>query len=291
MKSHRSSQGQACSQVELVDFCQNLNEYFTEYLNTNLEGDYKEWSEFSLAIVRILDFWGDVEQDVCRVKEFPDWKDVLSLRLVVTFIELNHQYSELPFIGTQDDFLEKWVYVLSRLAFAQLLSERLQDCWLENVQLKLNLTTSLKVNAYVFDSAPWQISATGVMGVLAGTQIAIQALKDTQDCLFARAVPALKLQSRAVFSGLSMRIALLTLACLIYPLVLVSFKQMTEWIQNYSQTLRGRTEALKHQRHLAEDLLHQMLPKTVAKQLRQQRHVEAESYEEVRLIRADGPVP
>ncbi|XP_029477230.2 atrial natriuretic peptide receptor 2-like [Oncorhynchus nerka] len=90
-----------------------------------------------------------------------------------------------------------------------------------------------------------------------------------------------------MFSGLSMRISLLTLACLIYPLVLVSFKQMTEWIQNYACSLQERTEDLKRQRQLAEDLLHQMLPKTVAKQLRQQKHVEAESYEKVTIFFSD----
>lgn len=64
----------------------------------------------------------------------------------------------------------------------------------------------------------------------------------------------------------------------------MSFKQMTEWTQNFARSLRERTEDLKHQRQLAEDLLHLMVPKSVAKQLRQQKHVEAESYEKVGLI-------
>ncbi|XP_071398980.1 atrial natriuretic peptide receptor 1-like [Centroberyx affinis] len=88
-------------------------------------------------------------------------------------------------------------------------------------------------------------------------------------------------------AGLSMRICLLAMACLIYPVVMVSFKQMTEWIQNYALSLRERTMDLKRQRRLAEDLLHQMLPKTVAKQLRQQKHVEAESYEKVTIFFSD----
>ncbi|XP_049919742.1 atrial natriuretic peptide receptor 1 [Epinephelus moara] len=85
----------------------------------------------------------------------------------------------------------------------------------------------------------------------------------------------------------SMRVCLLAMACLIYPVVMFSFKQMTEWIQNYAQSLKEKTEDLKRQRQLAEDLLHQMLPKSVAKQLRQHKHVEAESYEKVTIFFSD----
>ncbi|KAM9504913.1 uncharacterized protein ACWYII_047548 [Salvelinus alpinus] len=290
MEGHRNSQGNPCSE-ELLEFSQKLREDLTEFLNTTWGvEDNNDMSVFSLTIVRLLDIWGDMEQDIRQVKQFSDWKDVLSLRLMVTFLELNHQFSELPSVGTQADFHKKWIHALSRLAFAQLLSETLEDCWVENVHLKLNLTNSLKVDPYIFDSTPWQIPAVGTVGtvgILTGSQTGIQALRDTQACLLAGALPALKLRSRAMFSGLSMRISLLTLACLIYPLVLVSFKQMTEWIQNYACSLQERTEDLKRQRQLAEDLLHQMLPKTVAKQLRQQKHVEAESYEKVTIFFSD----
>uniref|UniRef100_A0A8C7JUF6 Si:ch211-215j19.12 n=1 Tax=Oncorhynchus kisutch TaxID=8019 RepID=A0A8C7JUF6_ONCKI len=290
MEGHRNSQGHPCSE-ELVEFSQKLREDLTEFLNTTWGvEDNNDMSVFSLTIVRLLDIWGDMEQDISQVKQFSDWKDVLSLRLMVTFLELNHQFSEFPSVGTQADFHKKWIHALSRLAFAQLLSETLEDCWVENVHLKLNLTNSLKVDPYIFDSTPWQIpavDAVGTVGILTGSQTGIQALRDTQACLLAGALPALKLRSRAMFSGLSMRISLLTLACLIYPLVLVSFKQMTEWIQNYACSLQERTVDLKRQRQLAEDLLHQMLPKTVAKQLRQQKHVEAESYEKVTIFFSD----
>ncbi|KAK9515868.1 hypothetical protein VZT92_026470 [Zoarces viviparus] len=123
--------------------------------------------------------------------------------------------------------------------------------------------------------------------LLSGSHTGIQALTYTQKCLFDRAVPALRLASRSVSSGLSMRVCLLSIACLIYPVVMVSFKQMTEWIQNYAQSLKEKTEDLKRQRQLAEDLLHQMLPKSVAKQLRRHKHVEAESYEKVTIFFSD----
>ncbi|XP_069581315.1 atrial natriuretic peptide receptor 1-like [Brachyistius frenatus] len=88
-------------------------------------------------------------------------------------------------------------------------------------------------------------------------------------------------------SGLTVRICLLAIACLIYPVVIFSFKQITEWIRDYAQSLKEKTEDLKRQRQLAEDLLNQMLPKSVAKQLRQRKHVEAESYEKVTIFFSD----
>lgn len=64
---------------------------------------------------------------------------------------------------------------------------------MENIHLKLNLTNSLKVDAYVFVSAPWQISASDMVvkvGVLTGSQTGFQALRDTHVGLLAGAVPA-----------------------------------------------------------------------------------------------------
>lgn len=52
--------------------------------------------------------------DISQVKKFSDWKDVLSLRLMVTFLELNHQFNELSSIADQADFHEKWIQALSR---------------------------------------------------------------------------------------------------------------------------------------------------------------------------------
>ncbi|XP_072569611.1 uncharacterized protein [Paramormyrops kingsleyae] len=69
--------------------------------------------------------------------------------------------------------------------------------------------------------------------------------------------------------------------------VIDSLGHMTDWIQNYARSLKERTEDLKRERHLAEDLLHQMLPKSVAKQLRQRKHVKAESYEQVTIFFSD----
>ncbi|CAJ1055226.1 receptor-type guanylate cyclase daf-11-like isoform X1 [Xyrichtys novacula] len=283
---HSNRLGIPCG-VELAGFCQDIWRDVERILNSSLQTN-NTWenatSVYSLTIESLLDIWGSVEETVEKVKYNPTWRDVLSAKLLVRFKELNQHLLDFPSVGTQTDFKEKWSYVLSYLSFARVMTEQLNDCWLENMELKSNLSKCGKSN--IFDNSQWQISGTDTE-LLSGSQTGVEALKNTQRCLFDRAAQALRLASRSVSSGLSMRVCLLALACLIYPVVMFSFKQMTEWIQNYAQTLKEKTEDLKHQRQLAEDLLHQMLPKSVAKQLRQQKHVEAESYDKVTIFFSD----
>ncbi|XP_026187423.1 uncharacterized protein LOC113145200 [Mastacembelus armatus] len=276
------SHGLPCH-AELAGFCQEMMRSIQRFLNSSLDvNDTNEnvTSVFSLVIGRLLDSWGTVEDMVVKVKENLNWSVVLSARLLITFIELNHQLLDIPHVAARSVFQYRWTYVANYLGFARVMTEQLNDCWLENIDLKLNMSL------HVTDTSLWQISGADTVS-LSGSHSGIQALTNTQRCLMDRAVPALRLATRSVSSGLSMRICLLAMACLIYPVVMVSFKQMTEWIQNYAQSLKEKTEDLKHQRQLAEDLLHQMLPKSVAKQLRQNKHVEAESYEKVTIFFSD----
>ncbi|XP_045912767.1 uncharacterized protein LOC123975365 isoform X1 [Micropterus dolomieu] len=278
-----NSHGHSCS-TELAGFCPEMSRSVEGFLNTSLDTNgtgENGTSVYTQVIGRFLDTWGTVEDSLVKAKQIPNWGDVLAARLLVTFIELNHQVMDFPHIATHADFQYKWTYVLRYLGFARVMTERLNDCWLESIDLKVNSKQS-----WIFDSSLWQISGAG-SELLSGSQAGVQALTNTQQCLFDRAVPALRLASRSVSSVLSMRVCLLAMACLIYPVAMFSFKQMAEWIQNYAQSLKEKSEDLKRQRKLAEDLLHQMLPKSVAKQLRQQKHVKAESYEKVTIFFSD----
>ncbi|KAI4823766.1 hypothetical protein KUCAC02_012335 [Chaenocephalus aceratus] len=244
MMDHRNGRGLLCS-VELAEFCQEITWSVQGLLNASLDTNGTSangTSVYSVAIGRLLDIWGTVEETFVQVKQDSNWGDVLSARLLVKFIELNYQLMDFPHIATYPDFQNEWTYVLGYLGFAR-------------------------------------ISGDG-SELLSGSHIGIQSLTNTQQCLFDRAGPALRLESRSMSSGLSMKVCLLAIACLIYPVVLFSFKQMTE-------ALKERTEDLKRQRQRAEDLLHQMLPKSVAKQLRHNKHVEAESYEKVTIFFSD----
>ncbi|XP_076133402.1 atrial natriuretic peptide receptor 1 [Alosa pseudoharengus] len=160
---------------------------------------------------------------------------------------------------------------------AKLMSESLAGCWAKSMDVEPDSLFLLEASGNLLSGNSSEGALVGVLG----------ALRDTQECLVWTAGASLKLRSRELLSSLSLKLCLLSLACLIYPAVLFSFKQMTEWIQNYACSLRERTEDLKRERRLAEDLLHQMLPKSVAKQLRQQKHVEAESYEQVTIFFSD----
>ncbi|KAL2103377.1 hypothetical protein ACEWY4_000245 [Coilia grayii] len=204
------------------------------------------------------------------------WVEVLSLRLLVTFRELVHQLLDSHQIGDQQGFQHKWWSTLNSLASAKLMSENLDRCWARHMDVEPNSLFLLEVLHNLLSSN----SSWGVLGVLDST-------RGTQECFVEEAAGSLRLRSRDLLSSLSLKLCLLSLACLIYPAVLFSFKQMTEWIQNYASSLRERTEDLKRERRLAEDLLHQMLPRSVVKQLRQRQHVEAESYEQVTIFFSD----
>ncbi|XP_035989012.1 uncharacterized protein LOC105920893 isoform X5 [Fundulus heteroclitus] len=264
-----------CS-AELSGFCQQMKRSIQIFLNASLATNGTN-SIFTQVIERLLTLWGSVEVDLSNAKQNSNWRDVLSARLLVTFIELNYQLMFYHNTMTPADFQQRWSHTLNFLSLCSVMTERLNDCWSENIDLRINLSLEAQ-HLYTLDPGPWQISGTRSK-LLSGSHTGIQALIKTQQCLFDRASLALRLASRSMSSILSMRICLLAMACLIYPVVMFSFKQMTEWIQNYLQSLKEKTEDLKRQRKLAEDLLHQMLPKSVAKQLRKQKQVEAESYE------------
>uniref|UniRef100_A0A3B5KFI8 guanylate cyclase n=1 Tax=Takifugu rubripes TaxID=31033 RepID=A0A3B5KFI8_TAKRU len=287
MSGQNDDRGHPCTS-ESAGFCKEMRRNVQGFLNISLDTNIltgKYTSAYSLAIERLMDIWGTVQDTFHKVKQNLVWRDVLSARLLLTFIELNQQLMDSDHLATRADFQHKWSCVLTHLGLAMILTDRFQECWFENIIQKLN--TSQNVNdSYMFDSSMWRISKAGTE-VLSGSHIGVEALRNTQQCLFDRAVPALQLASKSVSSELSMRVCCLFGACLIYPVVIFSFKQMTEWIQNFAQNLKEKSEDLKHQRQLAEDLLHQMLPKSVAKQLRQQKHVEAESYEKVTIFFSD----
>lgn len=244
--------------------------------------DTADATAFSLAITKLMEVWGDLEQDLELVRLNPDWADVLSLRLLTWVKEVA---TKIQSSGSITSFQTSWQQTISTLNFAILVSDNLQNCWLENGNLSLYFTQFKDTSLPMPFGASLDLPPANCMDAF------VHGLADVQDCLLQRGSQTLKKKSRDFLSAVSLKISLLTIACLIYPIVLVSFKQMTEWIQNYARSLKERTEDLKQERRLAEDLLHQMLPKSVAKQLRRNKHVEAESYERVRHCRGVLNIP
>lgn len=263
------SLGQPCGGVELPEFCEHLHSNLSEFLNATGRGalmDANGTTVFTLAIENILNTWGIKDVDIGLLKHNPDWTDVLALKLLLTVHELNYRL----ITGEKKNIQDEIWHATTLVSVIKDMSENLHHCWMENPDIELNLTN---IRYFIYSIATTSEGSTELT----------LALENTLRCFHSRAGWALKLKSRDISSDISLKICLLAIACLIYPIVLLSFKQMTDWIQDYAQSLREKTEDLKRERRLAEDLLHQMLPKTVAKQLRQNKHVEAESYEKVNL--------
>ncbi|TRY64807.1 hypothetical protein DNTS_004409, partial [Danionella cerebrum] len=256
--------GQPCGE-DLYKFCEDLQSNLSAFLNATCEvlnsGDA---TMLTLAVEKIMDSWMIESVDIVLLKQNPDWTDALALKLLVRVHELNHR---LMTDEKSRDFQEELRHAMTLLALLKSLSENLHHCWMKSSDIQLNLT--------------------GTKEFPMTSEELLLALERTLRCFRFKAGWDLKLKSRDISSSMSLKICLLVIACLIYPIVLLSFKQMTEWIQDYAQSLKEKTEDLKRERRLAEDLLHQMLPRSVAKQLRQNKHVEAESYEKVTIFFSD----
>nr|XP_055025042.1 uncharacterized protein LOC129414950 [Misgurnus anguillicaudatus] len=262
--------GQPCG-VDLPEFCEHLQSDLSGFLNVTWIDELVDANGaatvFTLTIEKILSSWGVKDINLGFLKHNPDWADVFALKLLLVIQELNFRL-----MTGEKDIQDKMWHAAMLMSVIKEMSENLQHCWRENTDIELNLT-NIK---YIFYSP----ESSGSVEVT-------QALENTLRCFHAWAGWALKLKSRDISSNISLQICLLAITCLIYPIVLLSFKQMTEWIQDYARSLKEKTDDLKRERRVAEDLLHQMLPKSVAKQLRQNKHVEAESYEMVTIFFSD----
>ncbi|XP_072472603.1 uncharacterized protein [Notamacropus eugenii] len=240
----------------------------------NMSSALELGSQLSVLISELLQVLGDPKETLKALRSNPDLVDVVSLRILLQVQELLLQVFQQP-----QDSETRWHQMLPILNFALLASENLQSCWLNDANVSLSLPISVEgVSLFQLFLA---LSPSGPGKTLA------QGLMSVHHCLWDRGHEELDGKTRAILSSMSLKAGLLLLTSLIYPIFFVSFKQMTLWIQNYAQNLRARTEALKRERRLAEDLLHQMLPKSVAKQLRRHRHVEAEDYEQVTIFFSD----
>ncbi|GCB63347.1 hypothetical protein scyTo_0009648 [Scyliorhinus torazame] len=263
--------------------CQRLLNESTGSLSTKgplLEGEVG--TLISWTVSKLLDSLGDPERDMALAKSNQHWADVLSLRLVLRAKEaifLIHRPQVRATPSGQGEQQGSWHQIITSLNHALFMSDNMQSCCRSNINLSLHFTHYQGV--CLFQPSTHLVSQTSDRGLILGD---VQQVSVVQDCLLHRSKVSIRRGCRDILSAVSFRITLLSTACLIYPIVLVSFKQMTQWIQDYARSLKERTEDLKRQRRLAEDLLHQMLPKSVAKQLRRREHVEAESYEQVRPV-------
>ncbi|XP_025067204.1 receptor-type guanylate cyclase gcy-22-like isoform X2 [Alligator sinensis] len=230
------------------------------------------------VISELLEVFDSPSEDLKAMRSNPDWADVVSFRLLLRIREVLLRAQEMPEEPSPPSFQESWHPMSAILNYAIFTSENVQSCWMENRNLSLHFTHYEGMSLFI----PSLVSSP-----LVPSAALAEELNHIQSCLLQRGQDKLSKKSKAILSTISLKISLLLIACLIYPIVLVSFKRMTDWIQNYARNLKERTEDLKRERRLAEDLLHQMLPKSVVKQLRKRQHVQAENYDQVTIFFSD----
>uniref|UniRef100_A0A8C5QKL8 guanylate cyclase n=1 Tax=Leptobrachium leishanense TaxID=445787 RepID=A0A8C5QKL8_9ANUR len=241
----------------------------------NVTGDVAFAGFVSWTINEMLDELNTPDEDLKLATGNPDWKDVLSLHLLLRATETIRKIgcSAPP---PSDPHQNLSYGILTMLNYAIYMSDTLYRCWVD-----LQSSGSW---IYLMEIHKIPLFAPIVAYSLLRNQTMVRQLDSIRFCLYQRSYEKIKSKSKDILSTISLKVTLLAVTCLLYPIVLVSFKQMSEWIQDYAASLKERTEDLKKERKLAEDLLHQMLPKTVAKQLRKRKKVEAESYDQVETI-------
>lgn len=260
--------------------CQQLVEGIRQNLGGDGTRDEDETDHIITTAISILlsgpgEPEPEPERELSRARANQDWADVMSFRLTLRAKEELLLRSQPRPSAQQGDPHSTWQWAATTLNHGLVISQNMQRCCRKNMNLSLHFTQREGVCLFY---PPLRVLEAAGRDVMLGVASHLDIVRE---CLLSLAGDSMRKKSRDVLSDLSFRVTLLATACLIYPAVLVSFKQMTEWIQNYARSLKERTEDLRGQRRLAEDLLHQMLPKSVARQLRKHRHVEAESYEQV----------
>ncbi|CAL4155070.1 unnamed protein product, partial [Meganyctiphanes norvegica] len=82
-------------------------------------------------------------------------------------------------------------------------------------------------------------------------------------------------------------IAILAVVLLISPVIIVLVRMVTRTLQAFTETLQYKTYELRYEKKRSDKLLYQMLPPTVAIQLKQRKQVSAETYESVTIYFSD----
>ncbi|XP_039210960.1 uncharacterized protein LOC120313282 isoform X1 [Crotalus tigris] len=226
-------------------------------------------------ISRILEILLKPEEgDHRKVRSNPDWLEVVFLRLLLRIKGAVLRAQEMSVYPEEVQAL--WHQLSALLTSSVFISESAQDCWAEHPNVSILAT---------YPEGLHMVAPS--LGFRSLSRPFMDELDVLQRCLLQKSQEKLQKKSKDIISLISLKIILLLITSLIYPAVLFSFKEMTEWIQNYARILKERTEDLKQERHVVEDLLHQMLPKSVAKQLRKHKHVEAENYDQVTIFFSD----
>ncbi|XP_059154830.1 retinal guanylyl cyclase 1-like [Physella acuta] len=115
----------------------------------------------------------------------------------------------------------------------------------------------------------------------------LNVLFTIQNELATEIVKSLDESSRLSSDEISLSITLVCVFVLLAPIIVISVRILLLDIQKYANSLSEQSKELNQERKRAESLLYQMLPEQVAKQLKENNTVPAESYEDVTIFFSD----
>ncbi|XP_055864902.1 uncharacterized protein LOC106076440 isoform X2 [Biomphalaria glabrata] len=115
----------------------------------------------------------------------------------------------------------------------------------------------------------------------------LNVLFDIQNALAIDIAESLDELSRQSTEDISISITLVCVFVFLAPVIVLSVRMLLLDIQKYANSLSEQTKELNKERKRAESLLYQMLPEQVAKQLKENKTVPAESYEDVTIFFSD----
>lgn len=86
---------------------------------------------------------------------------------------------------------------------------------------------------------------------------------------------------------LTINVVEIVFAVLLFPVTVVFVYRLTNKLHHFSDSLSAKTQALEKERQRSEQLLHQMLPATIAKRMIQKLTVIPEHYDPVSIYFSD----
>ena len=113
------------------------------------------------------------------------------------------------------------------------------------------------------------------------------ALRVVEESIKDHVVLTIELDIKAARLRSSTSIAVMAVVLILTPILILSIRTLTNTIQKYAIGLNTKTHELQREKKRSDNLLYQMLPKSVATQLKMSSKVTAESYSSVTIYFSD----
>uniref|UniRef100_A0A1I8GKN0 guanylate cyclase n=2 Tax=Macrostomum lignano TaxID=282301 RepID=A0A1I8GKN0_9PLAT len=117
--------------------------------------------------------------------------------------------------------------------------------------------------------------------------IYMDAILEVQLRLVESVILDLKDSARDDIADLSVTISFLCITILVCPLIVITIQAVMSDVQSYALTLATQTNHLNNERQRTNELLYQMIPRSVAEQLKRGKNIAAESFDQSTIFFSD----